>query len=211
MNTTITVFSIGSAIAIGAISPGPSFVMVAKTAVASTRSHGLAAALGMGTGGSIFAAAALLGLQALLASVPWLYLALKVGGGAYLAYLGYRIWQSAKSPLMLAEPVGQEATRTLTRSFMLGLVTQLSNPKTSIFYASIFASLLPLGVPLWLNCVLLLVGFGIETGWYSIVALVLSAASPRDAYLRYKSWIDRVAGGVMILFGMRLVATAAKA
>jgi threonine/homoserine/homoserine lactone efflux protein len=80
MNTAITVLSIGSAIAIGTMSPGPSFVMVARTAVASTRANGLAAALGMGTGGIVFAAAALLGLQAMLASVPWLYLALKTDG-----------------------------------------------------------------------------------------------------------------------------------
>jgi threonine/homoserine/homoserine lactone efflux protein len=210
MNTAITVFSIGSAVAIGAMSPGPSFVMVARTAVASTRTHGLAAALGMGMGGIVFAVAALLGLQALLASVPWLYLALKVGGGGYLAYLGYRIWNGAKSPLMLTENCGEEPQRTLKRSFMLGLGTQLSNPKTAIVYGSIFASLLPRDVPLGLNIALPIVVFSIEAGWYTIVALLLSSASPRDAYLRYKSWVDRVAGGVMVLLGVRLVATATK-
>ncbi len=44
MNTAITILSIGSAIAIGAMRPGPSFVMVARTAVASTRANGIAAA-----------------------------------------------------------------------------------------------------------------------------------------------------------------------
>ena len=210
MNTAITVLSIGSAIAIGAMSPGPSFVMVARTAVVSTRANGLAAALGMGTGGIVFAAAALLGLQALLASVPWLYLALKVGGGGYLAYLGYRIWRSARLPLILAEDGAQDPHRTLRRSFMLGFATQLSNPKTAIVYGSIFASLLPRDVPVSLVVLLPIVVFSIEAGWYSIVALLLSSASPRDAYLRYKSWIDRVAGGVMGLLGMRLVVTAAK-
>lgn len=210
MNTAITVLSIGSAIAIGAMSPGPSFVMVARTAVASTRANGLAAALGMGTGGIVFAAAALLGLQALLGSVPWLYLALKVGGGGYLAYLGYRIWRGARLPLILAEDGAQDPHRTLRRSFMLGFATQLSNPKTAIVYGSIFASLLPRDVPVSLVVLLPIVVFSIEAGWYSIVALLLSSASPRDAYLRYKSWIDRVTGGVMALLGMRLVVTAAK-
>ncbi|MEO6918784.1 MAG: LysE family translocator [Collimonas sp.] len=143
MSTTMTVLSIGSAIAIGAMSPGPSFLMVARTAVTSNRSHGLAAALGMGSGGLLFAAAALLGLQALFAAVPWLYLALKIGGGCYLAYLGYRIWKGADSPLKFADNISQERKLTLKRSYMLGLATQLSNPKTSIFYGSIFASLLP--------------------------------------------------------------------
>lgn len=210
MNTAITVLSIGSAIAIGAMSPGPSFVMVARTAVSSTRSNGLAAALGMGTGGVVFAAAALLGLQALLASVPCLYLALKIGGGGYLAYLGYRIWKGAKSPLMLAANSGQDSAPTLKRSFILGLSTQLSNPKTAIVYGSIFASLLPRDVPVGLDVVLPIVVFSIEAGWYSIVAFSLSSAAPRDAYLCYKSWVDRVAGGVMALLGIRLVMTAAK-
>jgi threonine/homoserine/homoserine lactone efflux protein len=209
MNTAITVLSIGSAIAIGAMSPGPSFVMVARTAVASTRANGLAAALGMGAGGIIFAAAALLGLQALLASVPWLYLALKIGGGGYLAYLGYRIWKGAKSPLMVAERCTQGPHHSLKRSFILGLSTQLSNPKTAIVYGSIFASLLPRDVPVVLMVALPIVVFSIEAGWYSIVALLLASASPRDAYLRYKSWVDRAAGGVMALLGIRLVVAAA--
>jgi threonine/homoserine/homoserine lactone efflux protein len=208
MNTAITIFSIGSAIAIGAMSPGPSFVMVARTAVATARANGLAAAFGMGVGGALFATAALLGLQAVLASVPWLYLALKVVGGTYLAYLGYRIWKGARSPLALTTDRGQDALPTLMRSFTLGLGTQVSNPKTAVVYGSIFASLLPREVPVELVVALPVVVFIIETGWYSIVALMLSAASPRDAYLRCKTWVDRVAGGVMALLGIRLVTTA---
>ncbi|MDD5334754.1 MAG: LysE family transporter [Rhodoferax sp.] len=210
MNTAMTVLSIGSAIAIGAISPGPSFVMVARTAVASTRGNGLAAALGMGAGGIVFATAALLGLQVLLASVPWLYLAFKVAGGGYLAYLGYRIWQGANAPLQLSASGGPDSQPSLKRAFILGLGTQLSNPKTAIFYGSIFASLLPHDIPAALLVALPIVVFCIEAGWYSIVALLLSSASPRDAYLRYKSRIDRVAGGVMALLGFRLVITAAR-
>jgi threonine/homoserine/homoserine lactone efflux protein len=164
----------------------------------------------MGTGGTVFAAAALLGLQALLASVPWLYLTLKIGGGGYLAYLGYRIWKGAKSPLMFAAGGAQDSHRTLTRSFILGLGTQLSNPKTAIVYGSIFASLLPRDVPATLVVALPIVVFAIEAGWYSVVALLLSSAPARDAYLRYKSWVDRAAGGVMALLGIRLAVTAAE-
>lgn len=210
MNTLITVLGISTAIAIGAMSPGPSFVMVAQTAVASSRKNGLAAAVGMGMGGIVFAAAALLGLHALLASVPWLYLALKIGGGCYLAYLGLRIWKGASSPLTFVEPGAQDPHRSLMRSFLLGFGTQLSNPKTAIVYGSIFASLLPGDVPAPLVVALPLVVFFIEAGWYSVVAVLLSSASPREAYLRYKSWVDRAAGGVMTLLGVRLVMTATK-
>ncbi|HEX6692166.1 MAG TPA: LysE family transporter, partial [Burkholderiales bacterium] len=196
---------IAGAITLGAISPGPSFVMVARTAVASSRADGLAAALGMGVGGVIFAAAALLGLHVVLTAVPWLYLGLKVLGGAYLLFLGAMIWRGARKPLAIAEDA---PARTSRRAFWLGLATQISNPKTAVVYASIFISLLPREVPLAAALILPLLIFVIEAGWYSIVALALSAPSPRAAYLRSKTWVDRAAGCAMGLLGAKLVVDA---
>jgi threonine/homoserine/homoserine lactone efflux protein len=205
MDAAISILGIAGAVTLGAMSPGPSFVMVARTAVASSRADGLAAALGMGIGGVLFAAAALLGLHVILTAVPWFYFALKMLGGAYLVYLGCMIWRGARQPLRLAD--GAPA-RTFHRSFWLGLATQVSNPKAAVVYASIFVSLLPEEVPLTVTLVLPVVIFFIEAGWYSVVALVLSAPSPRAAYLRWKLWVDRAAGGAMGLLGIRLIATA---
>ena len=64
---------IGTALAVGAASPGPSFVMVARTAVSSSRVDAIYAALGMGVGGLFFAVVSLLGLHGLLLAVPSLY------------------------------------------------------------------------------------------------------------------------------------------
>jgi threonine/homoserine/homoserine lactone efflux protein len=47
--------------------------------------------------------------------------------------------------------------------------------------------------------------FSIEVGWYVVVAVALSASGPRSVYLRYKAWIDRAAGGVMVALGLKLV------
>jgi threonine/homoserine/homoserine lactone efflux protein len=76
MQELATLASIVAALSVGVISPGPSFVMVARVAVASSRIRALATALGMGVGGAIFGAAALLGLQSVLLAVPALYAAL---------------------------------------------------------------------------------------------------------------------------------------
>ena len=211
MDTTLALLGIAGAMTVGAMSPGPSFVMVARTAVAS-RSDGLAAALGMGAGGLVFAIAALAGLQAAFLAVPGLYLAIKGFGGAYLIYLGFRIWRGARQPLAMtqdsdASPRQQSRGK---RTFLLGLATQVSNPKTAVVYASIFAAFLPREVPLVLALAVPAVIFCIETGWYAIVALALSSAAPRSAYLRYKVWIDRAAGGVMGLLGLRLVWSAVR-
>ncbi len=206
MEITVAVLSIAGAITLGAMSPGPSFVMVARTALAASRTDGVAAALGMGVGGVLFAIAALLGLQAILNAVPSLYATVKVLGGAYLLYLGYLIGRGAAEPLSLAqtqtESNGKSAFR---RSLLLGLGTQISNPKTAVVYASIFVSLLPRELPASVMVGLPLLIFAIEAGWYSLVALALSAPSPRAAYLRSKGKLDRIAGGVMAALGIKLI------
>lgn len=192
-------------IVIGAMSPGPSFVMVARTAIAGSRGAGLAAALGMGLGGASFAALALVGLIALLMQIGWLYAGLKIAGGLYLLYLAVMIWRGARQPLRMEDAAPDQGSGGLRRAFLLGLMTQLSNPKTAVVYAGIFAALMPAEPPLWLALVLPAGVFVIECGWYAIVAIAFSAPRPRAAYLNAKHWVDRLAGGVMGLLGLRML------
>jgi threonine/homoserine/homoserine lactone efflux protein len=191
----------------GVLSPGPSFVQVARIAVARSRADGLATALGLGLGAVAFAAVALAGLQALLTAVPPLYTALKALGGLYLLWMAWRIWRGAREPLPLASEDSVAARRSLYQSFRLGLVTQLSNPKCAVVYGSVFAALLPAHFPPLASLLVVLGVFLMETGWYAVVALVLSSAAPRAVYLRSKLLVDRTAAGVMGLLGLRLVAT----
>jgi hypothetical protein len=107
MQELATLASIVAALSVGVISPGPSFVMVARVAVASSRIRALATALGMGAGGAIFGTAALLGLQSVLLAVPALYAALRVLGGLYLCYLGFLIFRSARQPLVAIADSGK--------------------------------------------------------------------------------------------------------
>jgi threonine/homoserine/homoserine lactone efflux protein len=207
MQDLLALAAVLGALAVGVISPGPSFVMVAREAVRHSRAHALAAALGMGLGGLAFAAAALLGLQAVLHAVPTLYLVLKVLGGLYLGWLGWRIFAAAAVPLSV-DGVGAGESRSLRRSFVFGLVTQVSNPKTAIVYASVFAALLPGQLSFAQGLMLLGAVFMVETGWFAVVAMLLSAAAPRRAYLAGKTWVDRAAGTVMAALGLRLVLTA---
>ena len=73
--------------------------------------------------------------------MPALYIGLKLLGGLYLCYLGYRIFLNAKQPLTVAGSSGSER-KSLSDSFWLGLTTQASNPKAAIVYASVFAGYL---------------------------------------------------------------------
>lgn len=204
MSTLPAIVAIVIALLLGAISPGPSFLLISRVSIAQSRKHGLAAAIGMGVGGAIFAALALLGLIAALSQVAALYLVLKVAGGLYLVWLAVKIWRGAADPLPAGGPRGGES-QSLLRSFAFALLTQLSNPKTAIVYASIFAAMLPQSPPSWLFAVLPPLVFAVEAGWYAVVALAFSAPYPRTFYLRCKLWADRAAGTMMGLLGLRLV------
>lgn len=205
MSSFAILMSILAALLLGAMSPGPSFVLVSRIAVVASRRAGLAAALGMGLGGAAFAGLALFGLTALLLRVEWLYMILKLAGGVYLIYLGIRIWRGARQPLASTDGVQTAAITSPLRAFLLALATQLSNPKTAVVYGSIFAALLPARLETWMMVALPLSTFLVEAGWYAVVALAFSARRPRAVYIGWKAWIDRAAGGVMALLGLRLL------
>jgi threonine/homoserine/homoserine lactone efflux protein len=202
--------AIMGALAVGTVSPGPSFVLVVRTALAQSRRAGLAAALGMGIGGVGFAGLALLGLHAVLVEAGWAALGLKLAGAAYLLYLASALWRGADAPLAVAPDAAAPGGATGARAFAVGLATQLSNPKTAIVYASVFAALLPAPAPPWLMVALPPTVFVLEAGWYAIVALSFSAARPRALYGRAKRVIDRVAGAVMAALGVRLIVDIAR-
>ena len=204
MSPSTAIAAILTALLIGAMSPGPSFVIVARNSIGLSRRDGLATALGMGIGGVFFSGIALLGLYTLLAAVTWLYVSLKVAGGLYLIYLASKIWRGARTPLAFNQGPANAGANP-RKSFWIGLSTQLSNPKTAIYYGSIFAALLPQHPPLWCYFALPPAIFAIEAGWYTVVALCFSSKRPRELYLRAKTWVDRVAAGAITALGLRLI------
>lgn len=210
MTALAAVFAILAALWLGAMIPGPSFVLVARNAIGLSRSDGLATAIGMGAGGIFFGSIALAGLYTLLQAVEWLYIGLKVVGGAYLIFVASRIWRGAAHPIKVDDGLATRSSNA-RKSFWMGVTTQLSNPKTAIWYGSIFAALLPQHPPLWCYFVLPPLVFCVEAGWYTIVALCFSSRGPREVYLRAKKRVDRLAAIAISALGLRLILTASRA
>jgi threonine/homoserine/homoserine lactone efflux protein len=63
-----------------------------------------------------------------LTAVPEMFIGLKVAGGLYLLWLGYKIYRGAAQPMDFAAG-GMAAEHSLLKTFRDGLYTQLSNPK----------------------------------------------------------------------------------
>ena len=205
MDHFVPLFAILGALLLGAISPGPSFVFVVRTAVAQSRREGLAAALGMGVGAMLYGGLAVLGLRTLMQDGGLLFTGLKIAGGLYLLYLAWKIWSHAADPITV-ETSG--AAGNPRKAFTLGLLTQLSNPKIVAVFGAVFAALLPANPEPWLYWALPPLIFVQETAWYSVVALAFSSAKPRALYLGAKLWVDRAAAAFIGVLGIRLIVEA---
>ena len=126
---------------------------------------------------------------------------LKFAGAAYLVWLGWKLWRSAPQPLATG---GAATPRSAFSAFRLGLLTQLANPKPALFFSAVFVGLVPPGTGAPVIAALLLVVFLNEALWNVLVARIFSLERARAGYLRLKTTLDRVFGGLLALLGLKL-------
>jgi threonine/homoserine/homoserine lactone efflux protein len=201
-SSLLTLATIGFVQLLAVISPGPSFLITARTAVAHSRAAGIKVALGLGAGTVIWSSAALLGLNFLFRQFHWLFVAMKIGGALFLIWIAIQIFRHAAVPIDMDLPKGSDGQRG---AFMRGFWTQLSNPKVAVFFGSIFVAMLPNEIAPWMIAALITIVTLNEIAWYSFVALFFGSPPVRRAYLGAKRWIDRVTGLFLGALGLRLV------
>ncbi len=192
--------SIGLIQILAVMSPGPSFLIVARTSVARSRLEGVKIACGLGAGTAVWCAATLLGVNVLFHALPPLFLAMKLFGALFLLWIAYKIFRHAASPLELA--MGESANGN---PFAKGFLVQIGNPKVVAFFGSIFVAMLPAQVPLWMAATLVAIMSFNEVWWYVLVALFFGAGPVRAFYLKAKVWIDRVTGAFLGVLGLKLL------
>lgn len=187
-----------------ALTPGPNFLMMVRISARYSRARGLIAVAGIGTGTTIWGCAGFFGIHALFSAAPLLYLGFKILGGIYLVFLGARLLMHSRAR---AAPGQVERVSHLSAgaAFRLGLMTNLSNPKSALFTASVFATAMPDHPSLALGTAAITLMVAISITWYVFVTCLFTMPWMARAYQRSGQWIERVAGTLFILFGVRLV------
>ncbi|ACT05087.1 homoserine/threonine efflux pump [Dickeya chrysanthemi Ech1591] len=191
---------------IALMSPGPDFFFVSQTAISRSRREALAGVLGITLGVLVWAAIALMGLHLLLERMAWLHRIVTVGGGLYLCWMG---WQLLRSALRKRDHQGEETVEVALpqrgKTFMRGLLTNLSNPKALIYFGSVFSLFVGDDVGAAARWGLFAL-ISLETLlWFSLVALVFALPVMRRGYQRLAKWVDGLAGALFTGFGIHLI------
>lgn len=124
------------------ISPGPDIMYVLSTSLAKGKQFGIATAIGLSSGLLFHTTLLAFGISTLIVAIPWLFIAIKVFGTAYLLRIIYLLY---KAPI---EPITVEVDKTLiSRSNVFqqvqqGLIMNILNPKIMLFFLSLFPSFL---------------------------------------------------------------------
>jgi threonine/homoserine/homoserine lactone efflux protein len=181
--------------------PGPAVVYIVTRSVTQGRAAGLVSVLGIHVGTIFYVVATSAGLSALLKASSTAFMIVKYVGAAYLIWLGVQKLRSRKDdpePDAAPEPVSR------MRIFRQGVVVNLLNPKTLIF----FAAFLPQFVdPARGSVVFQLVFFGLafvvlgiaSDGSYALLSSALAGRLRRTARARRR--LDRSSGVVYLLLG----------
>lgn len=200
MNDVNMLIALSGVLFLSVASPGPNFVIVTSTAVASRRA-GLMTGLGLAAASGTWALAAIAGLSLIVAQAAWIALALRYLGALYLIWLGVKMIANARSALPVAAPSMHSGWQAAKNGYMVSM----TNPKAIAFYGSIFALMVPTHAPVWFDAMVVALAIAISCVWYCAMALLASHPAVRGVLVRRKAVLDRVAGALLVAVGARLL------
>ena len=193
---------------LAAIAPGADFASVVRESISFGRRAGIVCAIGVGSAIMIHVAYTVTGVGLIIAQSVVIFTIVKWCGAAYLAYLGIRSLMAGRSAPSsneneaFAAPTAQ--ARSATKSYTVGFLTNLLNPKATLFFVSLFATIISRETPVATQF-----AYGAALSvflalWFTVVAVFFTTRSMRAAFDSLGHWINRVTGLVFIALGVRI-------
>ena len=191
---------------LAAASPGPDFVMVTQQSLSRGRRAGILCSLGIALGLSVHIVYSSLGMAALVSESATVLTVLKFVAAAYLIYLGVLGLRSRAQPATQPQ-AAEEARVSGTRLISMGFLCNALNPKAPLYFLSVFTLVLSPSMPLYQIVLYGVWMMLVQFAWFSSVALLLSKPTVKARFQRIGHWVDRLMGGVMLVFGIKLLAS----
>ena len=185
--------------AMGAVSPGPSLVVVLRNTITGGRIQGIMTGLGHGLGFGIYALIAVMGLSSVLLANVQLFNLLQVLGALVLIWLAFKLIAHKQSDLSVKyEESGY-------RGFFEGFMIAFLNPKILVFLVAVFSQFLNTDINNSDRLLMAIIAGVIDTMWYVFVAAVLAGTTIVDKLRENGAIIDRLIGMVLFMISILLI------
>ena len=183
------------------MSPGPDFVMVLKNALQYKRKAAIYTALGIGLGIGVHILYSIAGVAYLLQKNQTLFYIVKIAGALYIIYVGAKTFMSKQAQIKLDD---SKKTTVLSpwQAVQTGFVTNVLNPKASLFFLSLFTLLIPPNVPVWVLTAISLMLITVTFLWFSLVSVIFTNKRVVQSYEKYETYIVKVFGLLLIILGI---------
>lgn len=195
---------IGAVALLGAVSPGPDFVIVTKNSLTYSRRSGLYTAFGVSMAVFIHLAYSFAAIVFSLAESVFLFECIKYAGAAYLIYIGLKALFTKASTA--GEQQYKEEKRDLTpmQAWKTGFFTNALNPKATLFFLSVFSqvieprssllTMLAYAFEIWLIVLL----------WFCLLAFLLSHQQIRKRLTHVQPLFEKGMGALLFGFGLKI-------
>ena len=204
MVLAVATFAAASALLI--VLPGPDNVLVVRNALRYGRFVGLRTAAGTLTGVVVWVLAAAFGLSALLAASRIGYDGLRVLGAAYLVWLGVGSLRSRGPVTLDGTPTSDQPPTTGRAGYLMGVITNLANPKTGVFFIAFFPTFIPHGSSIEATSLLFGALFVVEAAaWFAVLIWLVSQSASWLSRRHVQRRLEQISGLFLIGFAVRLV------
>lgn len=184
--------------AMGAISPGPSLVVVLRNTISGGRTRGVMTAIGHGIGFSIYAFVAVMGLSSVLLANEQIFYLLQSAGALFLIWLAFSMITRKNS--VSSEKYEQSAYKGFLEGFMIAFL----NPKILVFLVAIFSQFINSDIADYGRFIMAIIAGIIDTIWYVLVAITLADTKFIDSLGVNVVFIDRFTGTILFILGILL-------
>ena len=185
---------------LGAMSPGPSMVVVINNAIFKNRYHGILTSFGHGIGIGTYALFAVLGVAIVIKTNLFVFNSIRFLSIIFLIYLGLKSIIS-KSKLNY----DNKNLKSGVGSFFQGLSISLLNPKIFIWFVAIYSQFMSVDNDVIFNTFLILTAGIIDVVWYIILTFLVTSSAALEFIKNKSILIQKIIGGTFIIIGALLL------
>lgn len=190
------------------ISPGPDFMMITRNSLVYSRKTGVLSAIGLGLGILVHVFYSIVGIGLIISQSILLFTIIKFIGAGYLIFVGYKSL-TAKSSAAKQGQLEKKADIPSSAAVKMGFLTNVTNPKVTLFFLSLFTQVINPNTPLLWQAT-----YGIEMAlvtflWFALVATAFTHPVIKTKVSKIQHGAEKLMGGILIALGIKLAVSKA--